>query len=35
VEADENVSYGVLIPVIARLKEMEVNLNLVIQPEAN
>ena len=35
VEADENVAYGVLIPIIARLKEMEVNLNLVIQPEAN
>ena len=35
VEADENVAYGVLIPIIARLKEMEVNLNLVIQPELN
>ena len=35
VEADENVAYGVLIPIIARLKEMEVNLNLVIQPESN
>jgi len=35
VEVDVNVAYGVLIPVIARLKEMEVNLNLVIQPEAN
>jgi biopolymer transport protein TolR len=35
VEADERVAYGVLIPIIARLKEMEVNLNLVIQPDSN
>lgn len=35
VEADERVAYGALIPVIARLKELEVNLNLVIQPEGN
>lgn len=35
VEVDKNVAYGVLIPVIARLKEMEINLNLVIQPEVN
>jgi biopolymer transport protein ExbD len=35
VEADASVAYGALVPVIARLKELEVNLNLVIQPEAN
>ncbi len=34
VEADENVRYGALVPIIARLKEMEVGLNLVINPES-
>ena len=32
VEADENARYGALVPVIARLKEMEVGLNLIIDP---
>ncbi|MGA1599338.1 MAG: biopolymer transporter ExbD [bacterium] len=32
-EADENVRYGALVPVIARLKELGVSLNLVIQPK--
>lgn len=33
-EADENARYGALVPVIARLKELGVSLNLVIQPQA-
>ena len=33
VEADENAKYSALIPVIARLKEMNVGLNLVIAPD--
>lgn len=32
VEADENARYGALVPVIARLKEMNVGLNLIIDP---
>ena len=32
VEADENAKYSALIPVIARLKEMNVGLNLIIKP---
>ena len=32
VEADENAKYGALVPVIARLKEMNVGLNLIIDP---
>jgi biopolymer transport protein TolR len=32
-EADENVRYGAIVPVIARLKEMNVGMNLVISPE--
>ncbi len=30
VEADEKVDYGSIVPVIARLKEMDVSMNLVI-----
>ena len=33
-EADEQTMYGALIPVIARLKEVGVSMNLVIQPQA-
>ena len=33
-EADEKVAYGSIVPVIARLKELEVSMNLVIQPKA-
>ncbi len=32
VAADENMRYGALVPVIARLKEMNVGMNLVIDP---
>lgn len=32
VEADEKTRYGDLVPVIARLKEMNVGLNLLIEP---
>ena len=32
VEADEKVVYGSIIPVIARLKELNVSMNLVIRP---
>ena len=34
VEADEKVAYGSIVPVIARLKELAVSMNLVIQPKA-
>ena len=34
VEADEAVSYGAMIPVVARLKELGVSMNLVIQPKS-
>ena len=30
--ADKNVNYGKLIPIIARLKELGINLNLIIEP---
>ena len=33
VEADEKVVYGAIVPVIARLKEQKVNMNLVIRPK--
>ena len=33
VEADEKVNYGSIVPVIARLKEMDVSMNLVIRPK--
>ena len=33
VEADEKVDYGSIVPVIARLKELYVSMNLVIQPK--
>ena len=33
VEADEKVDYGSIVPVIARLKEQKVNMNLVIRPK--
>ncbi len=33
VEADEKVDYGYIIPVIARLKELDVSMNLVILPK--
>ena len=33
VEADEKVDYGSIIPVIARLKELDVSMNLVIRPK--
>ena len=33
VEADEKVDYGYIVPVIARLKEMDVSMNLVILPK--
>ena len=32
VEADEKVDYGSIVPVIARLKELDVSMNLVIRP---
>ena len=32
VAADENVRYGAIVPVIVRLKEMNVGLNLIIDP---
>ena len=31
-EADEEVPYGAMVPVVARLKELGVSMNLVIQP---
>ena len=34
VEADEKVDYGSIVPVIARLKELKVSMNLVIRPKA-
>ena len=33
VEADEKVDYGSIVPVIARLKELGVSMNLVIRPK--
>ena len=33
VEADEKVDYGSIVPVIARLKELDVTMNLVIRPK--
>ena len=33
VEADEKVAYGFIVPVIARLKELDVSMNLVIRPK--
>ena len=33
VEADEKVDYGSIDPVIARLKELDVSMNLVIRPK--
>ena len=33
VEADEKVDYGYIVPVIARLKELDVSMNLVIRPK--
>jgi biopolymer transport protein TolR len=33
-EADEKVAYGSIVPVIARLKELTVSMNLVIRPKA-
>ena len=33
VEDDEKVDYGSIVPVIARLKEMDVSMNLVIRPK--
>ena len=33
VEADEKVDYGSIVPVIARLKELDVSMNLVIMPK--
>ena len=33
VEADEEVRYGAIVPVVARLKELGVDMNLVIQPK--
>ena len=32
-EADEKVDYGAIVPVIARLKELNVSMNLVIRPK--
>ncbi|MBF0289515.1 MAG: biopolymer transporter ExbD [SAR324 cluster bacterium] len=32
IEADEQSKYGMIVPVIARLKEMNISLNLVIDP---
>ena len=34
VEADEEVKYGAIVPVVARLKELGIDMNLVIQPKA-
>ena len=33
VEADERVNYGSIVPIIARLKELKVSMNLVIRPK--
>ena len=33
VDADEKVDYGSIVPVIARLKELDVSMNLVIRPK--
>ena len=33
VEADEKVDYGSIVPIIARLKELGVSMNLVIRPK--
>ena len=33
VEADEKVDYGAIVPIIARLKELNVSMNLVIKPK--
>ena len=33
VEADEKVDYGSIVPVIARLNELDVSMNLVIRPK--
>ncbi len=33
VEADEEVRYGAMVPVVARLKELGIDMNLVIQPK--
>ena len=33
VEADEEVRYGSMVPVVARLKELGIDMNLVIQPK--
>ena len=33
VEADEKVDYGSIVPVIDRLKELDVSMNLVIRPK--
>ena len=33
VEADEKVDYGSIVPVIARLKELDVSMTLVIRPK--
>ena len=32
-EADERVNYGSIVPIIARLKELKVSMNLVIRPK--
>jgi len=32
-EADEKVDYGSIVPIIARLKELQVTMNLVIRPK--
>ena len=34
VEADEKVDYGSIVPVIGRLKELKVSMNLVIRPKS-
>ncbi len=34
VEADEGARYGALVPVVARLKELGVSMNLVINPKS-
>jgi len=34
VEADQEVKYGAMVPVVARLKELGIDMNLVIQPKA-
>ena len=33
VEADEKVDYGSIVPIIARLKELDISMNLVIRPK--